>query len=165
MKTHIKIEEINGKMRRKDKEINDLMTIQTIIKESAVCRLAMTDGEKPYLIPLCFGFQDNTLFFHSARKGLKLDMLEKNPNVCFEFDAVQEVIGSDEPCSWSMKYQSVVGFGKAAFIEEMEEKQKALGIITSQYSDKQFQYPENKVNGTAVFKVEIDSMTGKQSGF
>ena len=64
-----------------------------------------------------------------------------------------------------MKYQSIIGFGKATFIEGPEEKKDALGIIMAQYSDRQFQFPEKEVNATAVFKVEIESMTGKQSGF
>jgi nitroimidazol reductase NimA-like FMN-containing flavoprotein (pyridoxamine 5'-phosphate oxidase superfamily) len=64
-----------------------------------------------------------------------------------------------------MKYQGVVGFGKASFIDDLEHKRKALNIIMNQYSDRQFQFSENAINGTAVIKIEITSMTGKQSGF
>ena len=63
-----------------------------------------------------------------------------------------------------MIYQSVIGFGKAKFIEGLDEKRKALSTIMAQYSDQQFEFPKNKVKVTAVFKVEIESMTGKQSG-
>jgi nitroimidazol reductase NimA-like FMN-containing flavoprotein (pyridoxamine 5'-phosphate oxidase superfamily) len=49
-------------------------------------------------------------------------------------------------------------------IENPDGKQKALHIIMAQYSGQQFEFPESKVNATAVFKVEIESMTGKQSG-
>ncbi len=38
-------------------------------------------------------------------------------------------------------------------------------LIMAQYSDKQFEFPENKVKATAVIRVEIESMTGKQAGF
>jgi len=34
----------------------------------------------------------------------------------------------------------------------------------AQYSDEPFEFPANKVKAAAVFKVEIESMTGKQSG-
>jgi len=59
----------------------------------------------------------------------------------------------------------LVGFGKAKLIEDLAEKRDALGIIMAQYSDQQFQFPENKIEATVVIKVEIESMTGKQSGF
>jgi len=152
-------------MRRKDKEITDQESIQSIIRKSIVCRLAMTDGNHPYIVPLCFGYHLNSLYFHGAPKGLKLDLIRANPNVCFEFDTLFDTIESDDACDFSMKYQSVVGTGKAVLVEGLDEKRQALDIITSQYSDRQFQYPENMVKATAVIKVEIESMTGKQSGF
>ncbi|MFC1764931.1 pyridoxamine 5'-phosphate oxidase family protein [Planctomycetota bacterium] len=63
------------------------------------------------------------------------------------------------------KYQSVIGFGKASFIEDLNDKRKALDIIMAQYSDQLFHFPETVLNGTAVIKIAIESMTGKQSGF
>ena len=152
-------------MRRKEKEISDQSGIDAIIKKAKVCKLGLVNGNKPYIVPLCFGYQDNTVYFHSALKGLKIDCIQNNPNVCFEIDLIAEPIESEEPCAWSMRYQSVIGFGKAAFIEELDEKRKALAVIMAQYSDKQFEFPENKVKATAVIKVEVESVTGKLSGF
>jgi nitroimidazol reductase NimA-like FMN-containing flavoprotein (pyridoxamine 5'-phosphate oxidase superfamily) len=152
-------------MRRKDKEIFDESSLKAVIEKANVCRLGMVNGNKPYIVPLCFGYSGNVLFFHGALKGRKIDLLRKNPNVCFEFDLIAEPLGSESACDWSMKYQSVVGFGKAVFIESLDEKRKALGIIMAQYSDRPFQFPENMLKATAVIKVEIESMTGKHSGF
>jgi nitroimidazol reductase NimA-like FMN-containing flavoprotein (pyridoxamine 5'-phosphate oxidase superfamily) len=152
-------------MRRKEKEVSDPAGIDAIIKKATVCRLGMVNGDQPYVVPLCFGLRDNVLYFHSALKGQKLDTLRSNPNVCFEFDLIAEPKESEEPCSWSMNYQSVIGFGKAEFVEDSDEKHKALNIIMAQYSEKQFEFPENKLKATMVIKVEIESMTGKQSGF
>jgi nitroimidazol reductase NimA-like FMN-containing flavoprotein (pyridoxamine 5'-phosphate oxidase superfamily) len=151
-------------MRRKDKEISETSSMNAILKKAAVCRLGMVDGDKPYVVPLCFGFQDDVLYFHSALKGQKIDCIQNNPNVCFEFDLIGEPKESEEPCSWAMNYQSVIGFGKAVFVEESDEKHKALNLIMAQYSDQQYQFPQNKVDATAIIKVEIESMTGKQSG-
>ena len=64
-----------------------------------------------------------------------------------------------------MEYQSIIGFGKAVFIEESDEKRNAISIIMGQYSELPFQFPENKLKATAVIKVEIESLTGKQSVF
>ena len=60
--------------------------------------------------------------------------LLKKPNVCFEFDLITEPKESEEPCSWGMKYHSVIGFGKAIFIEELDEKRKAMDIIMAPYT-------------------------------
>jgi nitroimidazol reductase NimA-like FMN-containing flavoprotein (pyridoxamine 5'-phosphate oxidase superfamily) len=151
-------------MRRVDKEITHKAEMESIIKQSFVCRLALADENRPYLVPLCFGYKDHSLYFHSAGKGKKLDILKKNNNVCFEFDIDYEPIKADKACEWGMKYKSVIGFGKAFFIEDFESKCRALDIIMQQYSVESFSYPENKVKNTVIIKVEIESMTGKQSG-
>jgi nitroimidazol reductase NimA-like FMN-containing flavoprotein (pyridoxamine 5'-phosphate oxidase superfamily) len=152
-------------MRRKEKEISERSSMNAILKKATVCRLAMVNGDKPYVVPLCFGFQDGVLYFHSASKGQKIDCIRNNPNVCFEFDLIGKPKESEDPCSWGMTYQSIIGFGKAAFVEDSDEKHKALNLIMAQYSDQQFQFPQNKVKAMAIIKVEIESMTGKQSGF
>jgi hypothetical protein len=152
-------------MRRKDKEVSDESAIRAIIEKATVCRLAMVEGNKPYIVPLCFGFHDNVLYFHGSLKGKKIELLRENPNVCFEFDLIAEPVESEKACGWSMKYQSVIGFGKAIFMESSEEKRKAMSIIMAQYSDRPFQFPDDMIAATSVIKVEIESMTGKHSGF
>ena len=152
-------------MRRKDKEIADLSEIESIIKEANMCRLGMADADNPYVVPMSFGYRDHALYFHGALKGKKIDYLKKNPKVCFEIDLLAEPMISDEACGWSMRFKSVIGFGTALFIHDLEEKRAALKIIMAQYSNETFAFPENKVNATAVIKVEIERMSGKQSGF
>ena len=152
-------------MRRKDKEINDIGTIEDIIRKAKVCRLALSENGWPYIVPLCFGYQDNMLFFHTGPEGKKIDMLRKNNNVCFEIDIDHELITSKEACKWSMKYQSIIGFGRAELIEDIGSKRTALDIIMQHYSDGPFEYPAETIKKTIIIKIHIESMTGKKSGY
>ena len=150
-------------MRRKDKEVTDKKAIEDIILRSTVCRLGMCDRHYPYIVPLCFGFKDNTLYFHSAPKGKKIDILKKNPNVCFEFDIFTQVIKSAKACKWGMTYRSVIGYGKASFVTDENLKRQAFDIIMKQYADGSFLYEETSLTSTVIIKVNIESMTGKNS--
>lgn len=151
-------------MRRKEKEITDRSEIESIIGRAMVCRLALADQNRPYVVPLCFGYKDNSLFFHSAVEGKKIDILKKNNMVSFEFDVDYEIIKADKACSWGLTYKSVIGFGRALFIEEFDSKCRALDIIMQHYGGESFEFPAEKVNNTLIIKVEIEHMTGKQSG-
>lgn len=151
-------------MRRKEREINDLKAIELIITTSQVCRLALSDGDQPYIVPLCFGYRDNALYFHSAIEGKKIEIIRKNPNVCFEFEKDVDLVRADIPCGWGMKYQSVIGFGHASVIEDAEDKMDAAKIIMSQYSDHEFEFNKDSLNKALIIKVEISGMTGKKSG-
>ena len=63
-----------------------------------------------------------------------------------------------------MRYQSVIGFGTAAFLERPEDKINALNIIMGQYSRRSYEFPEKILKATAVIKITIEGITGKQSG-
>ena len=151
-------------MRRREKEIVQESDIEAIIRSARICRLGLSDGEHPYIVPLCFGYDDRTLYFHGALEGRKLDIIRKNHHVCFEIDVKTEIVEAEEACGWSVNYQSVIGFGGAVLLEDPAEKQEALEIIMSQYTDRRFRFPDTAIQNTAVIRVEIEQMTGKQSG-
>ena len=93
------------------------------------------------------------------------NLLRKNPDVCFEFDINAKIVEAENACDWGINYQSVIGFGKASLVTEPDEKRKALEVIMRQYSDRSFHFPENKLAVTAIIRIEITTMTGKQDGF
>lgn len=149
-------------MRRQEREISDPKVLESIISKANICRLAMCEGGVPYVVPLCFGYEKGTLHFHSAMEGRKLEILKKNPKVCFEMDIESEIVKSEDRCT--MKYRSVIGSGNASFIEALEDKRKALDLIMRHYNQESFPYPEPVlINMLAVIKVKIVKMTGKAS--
>ncbi len=152
-------------MRREDKGIEDQDDIEAIIQRAIVCRIAFSENDVPYIVPVNFGYKDDCLYFHSAPEGKKIEIIEQNNRVCFEVDIDQEVVRSATPCDWGMKYRSVIGFGKAFLVRDVEEKRKALNTIVEHYSGKPSDYPESAISNVAIIKVEIESMTGKKSGY
>jgi len=150
-------------LRRKDKEITDKNEIESIIRKSLVCRLGLADDGSPYIVPLCFGYKDNSLYFHSAKEGRKIEILKRNNAVCFEFDVDLKIESGKDACAWGMKYRSVIGYGTATLIEDPEEKRKALDVIMAQYANGAFEYSEKVFGKALVIKVEIESMTGKKA--
>lgn len=152
-------------MRRKEKEIANIKDIEDIIMKAKAFHLGLCLDNTPYVIPMSFGYKNKVIYFHSATEGKKIEILKQNNQVCFEFNIDNELVKSEKGCNFGMKFRSVIGFGKACFIEALKEKQKALDIIMHQYSEKTFEFPEKQVNSTLVCKIEIEQMTGKQSGY
>ncbi len=54
-------------VRRKEKEIVDRTEMEAVINEARVCRMGMCDGRLPYIVPLCFGYADDT--FYCQKRG------------------------------------------------------------------------------------------------
>lgn len=151
-------------MRRKDKEIMDRDKIAQVIKNCQVCRLGLSQGNIPYIVPVSFGYDGNTLYFHTALEGKKIDILAVNKNVCFEFESGVRVVSNEtKPCNWSFSFQSVIGFGKVAELSAPEDKIKGLTCIMAQYSEKEWGLDKLPLNNLRVWAIQIESMTGKQS--
>ncbi|MDD2573745.1 MAG: pyridoxamine 5'-phosphate oxidase family protein [Bacillota bacterium] len=151
-------------MRRRDKEIIDRALIDIILEAAVVCRIALCEDDRPYIVPMNFAYWDGYLFLHSAGEGKKIDILKKNQNLCFEVDTECEPVPADKPCDWSMKYYSVIGFGRAVLVEGIEEKKKGLDVIVEKYSGKPYtHYTEEMLDRLVVIKVEIENITGKMS--
>ena len=150
------------------KLIQDQQQIEAILKEAKFIRLALSDPETndPYIVPLSFGYKDNTIYLHSSPKGRKIDIIRKNNKVCFEADIETEVIATDDPCNYNVRYRSAIGQGKAQIVEDFDEKVKGLTVLTEHYGGEgPIDFGEKKVKNLCVIKIEVEKMTGKEYGF
>jgi nitroimidazol reductase NimA-like FMN-containing flavoprotein (pyridoxamine 5'-phosphate oxidase superfamily) len=152
-------------VRRKDREITDRQDIDAILRSGKVCHLAMVDGEEPYVVPMAYGYDGRSLFFHSAAEGRKVDVLRRNDRVCFEVTSSYSPPPASEVCVRSTSYESVIGTGRASFIGDREGKVRALDIIMrQQYGPGTWELAEAKVAKILIIKVDISSVSGKRSG-
>lgn len=153
-------------MRRHEKEVKDKEYIEKLLTSSEICRLGLSHDNKPYVVPMNYGYSNHKLYFHCAKEGKKIDYILGNPNVCFEIEGEHQLVdGGDVACKWSMHFSSIIGFGKASIIEEYDAKIEALNILMAQYSkDKNFQLTPKQVEAVAIIVVNIEEITCKRSG-
>lgn len=153
----------------RSRKFSDRNEIDDIIRKCQVCNVAMVDDEnKPYVLPFNFGFDGEYLYLHSDPKGKKVDILLQRPDVCISFSADHELYHRDDhvACSYSMKYRSVLLYGKVAFIEDEENKVRILNIIMKHYTGRDdFKYSAPAVRNVRVYKVHIDRLDGKVFGW
>ena len=93
-------------------------------------------------------------------------MLEHNNNVCITFSVGHKLVYQHEKvaCSYSMRAESAMCRGQVEFIEEIDEKRRALDIIMRHYTDNAFSYSDPAVRNVKVWKVAVRQMTGKVFG-
>ena len=149
----------------KDREIKDFNEIEEILKTAQVCHVGMVDeNNKPYVLPMNFGYLNKIIYLHSAPDGKKIDILTKNNNICISFDIDQKLKFRDEhvACSWGMRFRSVILSGKVIFIDDNDEKINCLNIIMKQYTEIEFSYNLPAVKNVKIWKVEIEEISGKK---
>ncbi|TAH64928.1 MAG: pyridoxamine 5'-phosphate oxidase family protein [Anaerolineaceae bacterium] len=154
-------------MRRSEKEVKDIHEIESILKRANICRIGLCDDNIPYVVPMNYGYRDNSLYLHSAKEGRKIDIIRENPNVCFEVETDTELVeGGDIACKWGMKFISVIGYGKARIIDDRNQKKKALGIFMDQYTKgKELIFQDKEIDAVLVIEIVIDDISCKKSGY
>lgn len=147
--------------------IEERHIIDEIISRNKLCYVGMVDlNTKPYVIPMNFGYKDDTVYLHSALEGSSINALKSNPEVCITFctDPQLAYQNVEVACSYRMKASSVICRGKVIFEEDYDEKVKGLDIIMSQYTDRSFTYSVPSVNNILLWKVEIEEISTKVFG-
>jgi len=146
--------------------MTDIAEIESVIKCADVCRIALTDGNTPYIVTMNFGYsggKDKRIYFHCAQEGRKLEMIRKNNYVCFELDTDHNLIKGKNACDFKMKYRSVVGYGHIAICHNDSDKKNGLDCIMSHYSeDKTFIYEPETFKRTTILCLEINQISGKK---
>ena len=150
-------------MRRQEKEITDGAELRRILREARVCRLAMAEGDRPYLVPLTFALDGDDLILHSARAVRKIQILRRNPAVCFEVEEGVEVAPAATACQTGMRYRTVIGHGEVEFVEDRAERARLLALFGPRYGAPESQIPESEIDRAVVLRVRVRELTGKRS--
>jgi hypothetical protein len=147
-------------VRRKDREIEASEAFNLL----STCRygfLSTVDKDgQPYGVPMNYAYKNNSIYFHCAWSGHKIENIETNPKVSFCVVGNTNVL----PDEFSIKYESAMAFGIASEVEG-EERSQALLLLLEKYSpdfiEEGKNYIAQKDKATKVIKIEIDHISGK----
>ncbi len=152
----------------KSRAVTHLETLHNTALRCDACYIAMVgENEQPYVVPMNFGLHEGNIYLHSAQAGKKITLLRKRPQVCAVFSTDHELRFQSEEvaCSYGMKYRSVMAHGKVEFIEEYDEKVKALNIIMQHYTGKEYSYNAPAVNDVLVWRIVVEQWEGRNYGY
>lgn len=149
-------------MRRKDREMNTDFAL-SVTDSCPYGVMSMTDDEgNPYCIPLSIVRKGMSIYFHCADEGFKTDCLKKRPQVCIA--CCTDVVPAED--KFTTYYKSAVIRGTACEVTDDKEKTEALYLICQKYTPKNMPDFQNSISRslsrTAVWRVDITSITGKQ---
>ncbi len=153
-------------MRVSRKEIKDRNVMAELLSRSHVGRLG-TIGKNgyPLIKPLNFVYVQGKIYFHSAREGEKIEDITRDNRVCFEVDfPIAYTRTGGIPCKADYLYRSVIIKGKAVVVEGQSERLYALKRLMEKYQPEggYGEFPEDKLLLTAVIRIDIEEITGKE---
>lgn len=149
-------------------EITDINKIDELLNEARVCRLALFDGEYPYIVPMCFGYDLDggklELYFRCEEHGHKMELLKINNNAAFEIDELYGVTQSGASFDFEACYRSITGTGQVEFVTGID-KLAGLTHIMKKYikNPSENKLSEQTVNSFAVLKLTAAEFCCKEN--
>jgi uncharacterized protein len=142
----------------------DQIQMKNLLISQVIGRLACSDENQPYIVPVMYSY-DGTYIYGQSNEGTKLNILRKNPNVCFEVDSMTDL----------RHWQSVVVHGT---FEELKanESEKARGILLNRFfpittsstvhtfqhdTDSDFTIDDSTRLKHVMYRIRIKEMTGR----
>ncbi|MCX5773051.1 MAG: pyridoxamine 5'-phosphate oxidase family protein [Fusobacteria bacterium] len=149
------------KMRLIDCELSNEKALE-ILQKGVFGTLAISDVEGyAYSVPLNYVMLSDTLYFHCAKEGKKLEGIIKNPSVSFSVVTVSNIKDKE----FTTEYESVIVFGKAYKVEVEEEIMDTLKALILKYSPEYLSegdlYIQKFKRATQVVGIKVSHFTAK----
>ncbi|MCB8816086.1 pyridoxamine 5'-phosphate oxidase family protein [Desulfosporosinus shakirovi] len=152
----------------------DQQKIETFLGRERTGVLGMVSGIFPYTVPVNYVWHNGCVYFHGMGSGKKEKILSENPLVCFTIYKEQGTVTDPVPCHADTAYMSVMIFGKAEKVTDLEEATAALQKVLDKFMPKYYSQPLTSTliekyrssmdgNAVSVYRVTPQEMTAKEN--
>jgi nitroimidazol reductase NimA-like FMN-containing flavoprotein (pyridoxamine 5'-phosphate oxidase superfamily) len=130
---------------------NDEM--RALLSACKVGRLGCIDNGEPYIVPINYVFEDESIYSHSL-PGRKIEALRAQPRACLQVDEIEN----------DFHWRSVIAYGEFEEIRVPSERQLALSKLLKHFP---LLTPVESVMArdagapdSIVFRIKVDRITG-----
>ena len=129
----------------------------TLLRGSRIARLGCLDGAGPYVVPVNYVFDGESLYVHSL-PGRKIAAMRENPRVCIQVDEIRG----------DFDWRSVIAFGVYEELNDLDARAHALGLLLSIFPH--LTPVESLLAGDAappsiiVFRIRVERVSGIREG-
>ncbi len=136
--------------------------IEEVLKTQVLGRIACHANDVTYIVPIVYAYDENSIIARS-NDGLKIDIMRKNPKVCFEVEDIKDL------ANW----KTVILWGDFVEITEAEDRTNAidkllhrhLPMVTGEMARFTPNWPFkpdnlNEIEGI-IYKIDITKRTGR----
>jgi nitroimidazol reductase NimA-like FMN-containing flavoprotein (pyridoxamine 5'-phosphate oxidase superfamily) len=147
-------------------KIEEREKIDRIIRSCKSCYVAMSDQDQPYVLPMNFALDGDTVILHSAQSGRMWETLKRNPRVCINWTSGEELAWQDVGvgCSYRVVSSSVLAEGEAVIVEAYDQKVECMERLMAQYSDRTFRFSEPSILNVGVIRVRVHHFSARKFG-
>lgn len=153
---------MNRQMLRAKQALSEAECREVMERNTAGVLSLVGDEGYPYGVPLSYVYENGKIYFHSAKRGYKVECIERNPKVSFTVIDTDDIVAEE----YTTYFRSVIAVGTVR-LTEGEERFKGFMALTNKYSG--IMPEEDKLKtvegckGAHLYVVDVQFLTGKQA--
>lgn len=136
--------------------------IENVLYSAVVAHLGCHVDNLTYVVPITYAY-DGTYIYGHTKEGMKIDMMRKNPNICFEVD-IRENMGN---------WRSVIAWGAFEELTKPVDREAGMQIILDRITpimtgattvqNPMIDAQENYIEAMrgVVYRIELTKKTGR----
>ena len=136
--------------------------IEKVIKENVIGRIGCNNNGKTYILPISYAYDGESIYAHS-REGLKITIMRKNPQVCFQVDTMKDMADWESVLLWGTFEELTEEKDRNVAVQQLMNRE--LPLISSETVKLSPEWPFHTGNHSSVpgifFKINITEKTGR----
>lgn len=132
-----------------------------VLQSCLIGRIGCYHSGKVYMVPISYAFA-NGYIYACSKEGQKIEMMQKNPKVCFQTDQVDDL----------RNWRSIIAWGTFEEVTRLQDQDKARKILTDRFhvfqtgdtlqpADVSAEGIHNKEQKPVLYRIKIDEISGR----
>lgn len=152
-------------LRRSDRGSYDLETIRHVLDEAPLCHIGLIDRDRPIVIPTLHVRVGDLVYLHGSPATRLFRAMKAGAMVCLTATILDGWVLARSAFHHSANYRSVMVFGHAEAVTDIERKRAALDALTDRIAPGRGEtlrpMTDKEVGGTAVVSIPIVEASAK----
>lgn len=134
--------------------------IEKLISQQIIGRIGCHADDTTYVVPISYAY-DGTYVYGHTFEGMKINMMRKNPKVCFEVDNTRNLANWQSVISWGIFEELPNGPERDEAVRKLEDR--TLPVLHSETMHLSPLWPfrsEDTIKGI-IFRIRLTEKTGR----
>lgn len=152
------------KMRRKRQELSKEKCMEVLQNGTSGVLALAGDDDYPYALPISYVYDGESIYFHSAKSGHKIDAINRNSKASFCIIDQDQII----PEKYTSFFRSVIVFGSIEILKNEQEIFAAIEKLAIKYApydtkENRHRAIEREMKPLCMLKMNIVHISGKEA--
>ncbi len=148
-----------------ERGVYDSETVYSILDENILCHVGINVDHGPVVLPTLFGRDGDMIYLHGSVGAHMLREMRGGIPVSVAVTSVNGIVAARSHFNHSINYRSVVVFGNATEITDVQEKLHALEVLTNHVLPGRWEEARQPNNSeftqTIVLKLSLEEASAK----